>query len=93
MKNHKILFFPFRDNAFIMGRTWSKAAIIRVGLFHVSVGLLDRQDNIVSRRIYKYVRKGRKTVKELKGIPLHLFEMKDRAFLVRNWPWKDKDND
>lgn len=93
MKNRKILFFPFQDNAFVRGRVWSKAAIIRVGLFRVHVGLLDSQDNIVSRRIYRYVRKGRKTVKELKGIPLHLFEMKDRAFLVRNWPWENKDND
>lgn len=81
------VYFPCRSQVDINGRGWFKAVIVKVGLFSVKIANLDKMNNITFEMRYPISWKDRKIAKSLKGRPMHMTDLADREWFVRDWPW------
>ena len=82
------VYFPYKSGLDINGRGWVKAAIVKVGLFSVKIANLDRMNNITFEMRYPISWRDRKIAKSLKGRTMHMTELADRIWFVRDWPWE-----
>lgn len=81
------VFFPYKEGLDTSGRTWQKAGIEKVGLFSVKIAKMDKKNNITYEKRVPVSWKDRKIAKSLIGRPMHMAELADRVWFVRDWPW------
>ena len=84
------VYFPYKSDLDINGRGWFKAVIVKVGLFSVKIAHLDKMNNITFEMWYPVSWKDREIAKSLKGRPMHMTDLADREWFVRDWPWESK---
>lgn len=81
------VYFPYKSCLDINSRRWRKAVIVRVGLFSVKIAHLDSMNNITFEMWYPVSWKDRGIARSLKGRPMHMTDLADREWFVRDWPW------